>query len=90
MKYWRAFGYLPLALLLSAAPAWTYPSVTIKSCWDGDVPLGAGRRSGCSDRLSSQAKGTRTGQGCTESLTPRGGGKAEFAASAGPLWPHGG
>ena len=36
MKYWRAFGYLPLALLLSAVPAWTYPSVTIKSCWDGD------------------------------------------------------
>ena len=28
---------LPLALLLSAAPAWTYPSVTIKSCWDGDT-----------------------------------------------------
>ena len=36
MKYWRAFGCLPLALVLSAAPAWTYPSVTIKSCWDGD------------------------------------------------------
>ena len=37
MKNWRAFGCLPLALLLSAAPAWTYPSVTIKSCWDGDT-----------------------------------------------------
>ena len=32
----RVLGCLPLALLLSAAPAWTYPSVTIKSCWDGD------------------------------------------------------
>ena len=37
MKYWRVLGCLPLALLLSAAPAWTYPSVTIKSCWDGDT-----------------------------------------------------
>ena len=37
MKNWRVLGFLPLALLLSAAPAWTYPSVTIKSCWDGDT-----------------------------------------------------
>ena len=28
---------LPFALLLLAAPAWGYPSVTIKSCWDGDT-----------------------------------------------------
>lgn len=28
---------LPLALLLLAAPAWAYPSVTIKTCWDGDT-----------------------------------------------------
>ncbi|WP_413744432.1 thermonuclease family protein [Synechococcus sp. MIT S9451] len=26
-----------LSLLLLAAPAWAYPSVTIKSCWDGDT-----------------------------------------------------
>ena len=32
-----ALNHLPLALLLLAAPAWGYPSVTIKSCWDGDT-----------------------------------------------------
>ena len=32
-----ALSHLPLALLLLAAPALGYPSVRIKSCWDGDT-----------------------------------------------------
>ena len=32
-----ALNHLPLALLLLAAPAWGYPSITIKSCHDGDT-----------------------------------------------------
>ena len=32
-----ALNPLPLAVLLLASPVWAYPSVTIKSCWDGDT-----------------------------------------------------
>ena len=32
-----ALSLLAPTLLLLAAPAWAYPSVTIHSCWDGDT-----------------------------------------------------
>ena len=32
-----ALSLLPLALLLSPTPTWAYPSITIKSCHDGDT-----------------------------------------------------
>ena len=37
MRGCRRLSLMPIALSLLAAPAWAYPIVTIKSCWDGDT-----------------------------------------------------
>jgi len=37
MQHKVVLHHLPLILLVIAAPAWAYPSVTIKGCHDGDT-----------------------------------------------------